>query len=902
MTTTMSNDLDPLGGLLDSLLERLAVLEKFADAQPAQKSPNSSAVNFDNIINTTTNTNGNDSAQHHIESLQSEVANLRTQLDVSEKKCQRLELQLANAGIKVAEDIPYEVAKAKVQSIAKRMQEIGSANIEVEGDKDQQKRLREEYYVLELEMEKYHNALCISSEYLEEGKSKERQWEKNIKDDNKLALAAIRRHMPVDIKNMTESQITSDVSPNGKILPTNIAKKFKRCNVLQLLRMDPTAIARSHPASLENYRVNGMTLTERRALYSHLTDSKTESGMTIAETWAKNQKKDEMVNRKYIWYNMMRDNLKSTLTLYDTHVDQCGPVENHECTLIGNQCPLRADRNLINYYKADYGYPDGDVYVQLEKAATISLSAAPEKMTDPTQLSEDRVKEEIKNRKRLAYQDWKKTHEQEYKSYTEKRAVQQVQMEELEKQIKECKEEEAEKTIEHKRLKSQLSSLPRGSKDRLPTMKKVNVCQTQRADAKRRSEAAVQELEQLKIQLEEDKEFVCSVPKPEWDENGNSNGIDDTVEKTANLSQHPSSDNGEMNMRRLSLRNVNAHVDSNRRYSTSVVPGGSGVVGGRRSPKAGLLAAIQSRGLKQVDEDIAKATPQSSSTDKTKEPSSTTEKDEPKSTKAIQDGQYDTFKTVVTKGSALESTKDTDLDIAKDTRKSSKEENTTKENDYVISSYGNVSQQSQTYKRKQSAGQPVNRTTLLSCPPPKENNLKNVAEENARKQEEADKVKKAAMEKARAEAKERAERLRKEKEERELKEAREREEAEQKERQRQDLLAKQLEEEETKRRLAREAEQKRAEEEERKQKEEQDRIRNDQVAQLEQRIKECEEEAKELEEMMQQCKKELKDMPRGSKDRLAKMKQINMYQQKRGEVRIALDAAKEELHQALGSK
>ena len=232
----MSNDLDPLGGLLDSLLQRLAVLEKFADAQPALKSPKSSAVNFDNIINTTTDTNDNDSEQQQIESLQSEVANLRTQLDASEKKCQRLELQLANAGIKVAEDIPFEVAKAKVQSIAERMQEIGSANVEVEGDKDKQKRLREEYYVLELEMEKYHNALCISSEYLEEGKSKERQWEKNMKDDNKLALAAIRRHMPVDIKNMTESQLTSDVSPNGKILPTNIAKKFKRCNVLQLLQ------------------------------------------------------------------------------------------------------------------------------------------------------------------------------------------------------------------------------------------------------------------------------------------------------------------------------------------------------------------------------------------------------------------------------------------------------------------------------------------------------------------------------------------------------------------------------------------------------------------------------------------------------------------------------------------
>ena len=106
---TTANDLDPLGGLLDSLLERLAVLEKFADStQPALKSPSpiSSAVNFDSINTTTNTTNDNGSAQQQIVSLQSEVANLRTQLDASEKKCQRLELQLANAGIKVAEDIP----------------------------------------------------------------------------------------------------------------------------------------------------------------------------------------------------------------------------------------------------------------------------------------------------------------------------------------------------------------------------------------------------------------------------------------------------------------------------------------------------------------------------------------------------------------------------------------------------------------------------------------------------------------------------------------------------------------------------------------------------------------------------------------------------------------------------
>ena len=232
------------------------------------------------------------------------------------------------------------------------------------------------------------------------------------------------------------------------------------------------------------------------------------------------------------------------------------------------------------------------------------------------------------------------------------------------------------------------------------------------------------------------------------------------------------------------MRNVNVNDDPNKRCSTNVIPGGIGGIGGLGSPKAGLLAAIQSSGkLKQVDEDIVNATPQPSSTDKTKEPSNI---ENEKSTNNDQNG---TVKTVVSKNSALESTKDTDIDIAEDTRKCS-EDITTKETDCVISSYGHVSQQTQTYKRKASAGQPVNKTTLLSCPPPKrvENHLKNVAEENARKQEEADMLKKEAMEKARAEAKERAERLRREKEERELKEKREREEAEQKERERQELL------------------------------------------------------------------------------------------------------------------
>lgn len=165
-------------------------------------------------------------------------------------------------------------------------------------DKEKEKQLREEYFTLELEMEKYNNALLTSNEYIQEGKNKEQQWEKDVSKENREALKALRRHMPVDIKCCSEASLVED--DDG--LPKAIARKFKRCNVLQIIRMDPSSIARSHPASLENFRVNGMTLTERRAVYSHLTESKIDGEkMTIAELWSKNRK-DANMDRKYVWY------------------------------------------------------------------------------------------------------------------------------------------------------------------------------------------------------------------------------------------------------------------------------------------------------------------------------------------------------------------------------------------------------------------------------------------------------------------------------------------------------------------------------------------------------------------------------------------------------------------------
>ena len=633
---------------------------------------------------------------------------------------------------------------------------------------------------------------------------------------------------------------------------------------MQLLRLDPNAILRSHPASLENYRVSGMSLTERRAVYSHLTDAITDSaGMTIVQTWEKNCK-DQMVDRKLIWYNTMRDNLKSVLSSYTAHVQQCGgSTENHECDMIGNQCPVRADKSVINYFEEDFGYPEGDVYIVNEKAASISLSTAPENMADPSQLSEDRVKEEKKNVRKLAYQHWNSTFEKEQKEHTEKRAEMQVQIEELERRIEDLKVEETEYAEEHIKLKQELSSLPRGSPDRLPTMKKVNVCQTQRANAKRRSEEAIKELEKLKIKFEQGKEFVCSVSKPTWDENG-----DDTDDDDDNDAQMPSSGNREIEFRRLSLRNIHAEVDSKRRYSTSVIPSK------QPAKPAGLLAAIQSiGGLKEVDEDII-AKPTNSNT--TVKESNSNESSHAASTKQERHAD-DEMEVSVVKLPPVTSTKDNGNQLTQYNRKSSRE------------------QQPQTYIRKRSGT--VEKTMLVSCPPPKEGetHLRHVASEAEKAKQKAEKDEQLALEKAREAAKKRAEQLQADKEKRLAREAAEREEAAIQERGKQELIAQQRQEEEQKRKLAKEAERKKKLEEEQRNKDEVERIRSDKKATLEARVQECENDLKESEDMMLQCKKELKELPRGSKDKLTKMKEINKYQQKKGEVKRALDVAKEEL-------
>lgn len=288
----------------------------------------------------------------------SDIRKLLEELEEAENRQKKLEKQLAQAGIVIAEDIPYVEAKEMVAKIASRMTEIGSSDVA-------DKKLREEYFKLEKDMEKYSAALQLTDEWAEEQEELEQEWEISVAAKNKEALVKLRRHMPVDVQNQSEATLSTLPSPNGKVLPIAIARKFKRTNCLQLLRVNPDDIFPMHPSTLENLRVGGLTLTERRAMFHHLRE--------VGPRW-KSMGSDKMMERKWIWFNMMKSNFKETVDSWRRHVADYGPPGNHPysnrenshrgCPLIGRQCPLRADKQID--YDNDYGHPEGAQYFEAE--------------------------------------------------------------------------------------------------------------------------------------------------------------------------------------------------------------------------------------------------------------------------------------------------------------------------------------------------------------------------------------------------------------------------------------------------------------------------------------------------------------------------------------------------------
>jgi hypothetical protein len=280
----------------------------------------------------------------------------------AEKRTKSLEKQLTQNGLSVSvEDIPYSVARARVAELTEEIKMV-AATMGNTSDMKEIARLENEFGMLSKEMDKYNNALMLTKEWAREQEDKERQWEISVSPKNYVALQKIWRHMPVFIRDMSEAHLTSEPTPNGQMIPKAMAKKFKRTNILMLLRMDPASIEPMHPSSLEAMRTTGLTLTERRALHEHLKN--------VAPKW-RSMTSDKMSERKWMWHESLKSKLKEELMKYDKHAEQYGPPENHPyanrndpsaggCPLLGNQCPVKAD--LATDYTGDLGFPDHAEY------------------------------------------------------------------------------------------------------------------------------------------------------------------------------------------------------------------------------------------------------------------------------------------------------------------------------------------------------------------------------------------------------------------------------------------------------------------------------------------------------------------------------------------------------------
>ncbi|EQC26020.1 hypothetical protein SDRG_16122 [Saprolegnia diclina VS20] len=258
----------------------------------------------------------------------------------------------------------YDELTRRIQEISRRMRAIGTADV-THPDPLVQRDLREEYFVLEQDMEACHDAIQHKPEYAIELTRLQEAWDDADADDALRALCAIRRMLPVNIKSLSETALTQMLTPNGQTIPRDVARKFKRTNILELLRTDPADVAKAHPAILENLRTTGLTLTERRALHAHLRD--------VGRQWARSID-NELGKRRYDWFQLLRGEYVASVNTYKAHVAQFGLPGSHPyatpktpdvgCPLRGKQCPLMADASPA--YSSDYGYPDGPVYMGFE--------------------------------------------------------------------------------------------------------------------------------------------------------------------------------------------------------------------------------------------------------------------------------------------------------------------------------------------------------------------------------------------------------------------------------------------------------------------------------------------------------------------------------------------------------
>jgi hypothetical protein len=105
-----------------------------------------------------------------------------------------------------------------------------------------------------------------------------------------------------------------------------------------------------------------LTLTERRALYAHL--------HTVGQKWK--AKTDPMMERKYSWFTMLRNNFREALNGYEAHGRQYQTANGVCRCRIPRACPFLADA-LAGYTSTGAGQPAHAEYEAMDVMLTKSF-------------------------------------------------------------------------------------------------------------------------------------------------------------------------------------------------------------------------------------------------------------------------------------------------------------------------------------------------------------------------------------------------------------------------------------------------------------------------------------------------------------------------------------------------
>ena len=89
----------------------------------------------------------------------------------------------------------------------------------------------------------FSSALVETDEFKAEQARKGKKWEVSHAEGNLEALMKLRRHMPLNILQMSEADLLQLEAPNSKVFPKALVRKFKRTSVLELIRVTPAVIA-----------------------------------------------------------------------------------------------------------------------------------------------------------------------------------------------------------------------------------------------------------------------------------------------------------------------------------------------------------------------------------------------------------------------------------------------------------------------------------------------------------------------------------------------------------------------------------------------------------------------------------------------------------------------------------